>query len=85
TKDASPLKGVVNIGYDRATSGNLELLPVETALDDKSTLKFSGLNIDVSASAQAQKVKADGYMDSLTLTSVAEDQSPVKVELNGLT
>lgn len=85
TKDLSPLKGVVNIGYDRATSGNLELLPVETALDDKSTLKFSGLNLDVSASAQAQKVKADGYMDSLTLTSIAEDQSPVKIELNGLT
>ncbi|WP_426202151.1 YdgA family protein [Pseudomonas sp. TWP3-1] len=82
---AAPLKGVVNIGYDQSTTGNLELLPLETALDDKSSLKFSGLNMDISASAQAQKVKADGYMDSFKLTSVAEDQTPVQIELNGLT
>ena len=85
TKDASPLKGVVNIGYDNSTNGTLELLPLETALDDKSSLKFSGLKVDVAASAQAQKVKADGYMDSLKLTTVAEDQTPVQVELSGLT
>lgn len=85
TKGAAPLKGVVNIGYDQSTTGNLELLPLETALDDKSNLKFSGLNMDISASAQAQKVKANGYMDSLHLTTVAEDQTPVQIELNGLT
>ncbi|MEJ5058367.1 MULTISPECIES: YdgA family protein [unclassified Pseudomonas] len=85
TKDASPLKGVVNIGYDNSTNGNLELLPLEAALDDKSSVKFSGLKVDVAASAQAQKVKADGYMDSLKLTTVSEDQAPVQVELNGLT
>lgn len=85
TKDASPLKGVVNIGYDKSTTGNFELLPLETALDEKSSLKFSGLNMEVDASAEAQKVKASGYMDSLKLTTVAEDQAPVTVELNGLT
>ncbi|NUT74954.1 YdgA family protein [Pseudomonas sp. C1C7] len=85
TKDASPLKGVVNIGYDNSTNGSLELLPVETALDDKSSVKFSGLKVDVSASAEAKKVKADGYMDSLKLVTVAEDQAPVLVELSGLT
>ena len=85
TKDVSPIKGVVNIGYDRATSGTLELVPMDTSLDDQSTLKFSGLKLEVSASAGAQKVKANGYMDSLVLTTVAADQSPVKVELNGLT
>ncbi|AVO56573.1 YdgA family protein [Pseudomonas chlororaphis] len=85
TKDVSPLKGVVNLGYDRSATGNLELLPLDTALDDKSTLKFSGLKLDLSTSAQAQKVKAEGYMDSLKLNSVAEDQTPVQVELNGLT
>ncbi|TPG66328.1 YdgA family protein [Pseudomonas arsenicoxydans] len=84
-KDKSPLTGVVNIGYDNATNGTLELLPLDVALDEKSNLKFSGLNLEVAASAQAQKVKANGYMDSLTLTTVAEDQTPVKVELNGLT
>ncbi|MNH90613.1 hypothetical protein D3C73_431560 [compost metagenome] len=85
TKGASPLTGVVNIGYDNSTNGTLELLPLETALDDKSSLKFSGLKLDVAASAQAQKVKADGYMDSLKLTTVSEDQAPVQVELSGLT
>ncbi|MBZ9783986.1 YdgA family protein [Pseudomonas sp. REP124] len=85
TKDASPLKGVVNIGYDNSTNGSLELLPVETALDDKSSVKFSGLKVDISASAEAKKVKADGYMDSLKLVTVAEDQAPVQVELSGLT
>ncbi|MHC8359018.1 YdgA family protein [Pseudomonas sp. LS2P72] len=84
-KDKSPFTGVVNIGYDNATNGTLHLLPLDVALDDKSSLKFSGLNLDVAASAQAQKVKADGYMDSLTLSTIAEDQTPVKVELNGLT
>ncbi|MHC8316819.1 YdgA family protein [Pseudomonas sp. LB3P31] len=84
-KDKSPLTGVVNIGYDKSTNGNLQLLPLDAALDDKSQLKFSGLNLDIDASAQAQKVKANGYMDSLTLTTVAEDQTPVKVELSGLT
>ena len=84
-KDKSPLTGVVNIGYDKATNGTLNLLPLDVALDDKSHLKFSGLNLDIAASAQAQKVKADGYMDSLTLSTVAEDQTPVKVEMNGLT
>ncbi|MFJ2710492.1 YdgA family protein [Pseudomonas sp. NPDC087346] len=85
TKGAAPLKGVTNIGYDESTTSSLELLPLETALDDQSSLKFSGLSMDISASAQAQKVKANGYMDSLKLTSVAEDQAPVQIELNGLT
>lgn len=84
-KDASPLTGVVNIGYDNSTNGTLHLQPLDMALDARSSLKFSGLNLDVAASAQAQKVKANGYMDSFTLTTVAEDQTPVKVELNGLT
>ncbi|MDN3222006.1 YdgA family protein [Pseudomonas nunensis] len=81
----SPVKGVVNIGYDNSTNGTFELLPLEVALDDKSSLKFSGLNMDIAASAEAKKVKADGYMDSLKLTTVSEDQAPVTVEMNGLT
>jgi uncharacterized protein YdgA (DUF945 family) len=33
-KDKSPLTGVVNIGYDKSTHGNLQLLPLDVALDD---------------------------------------------------
>ncbi|MBX9406445.1 YdgA family protein [Pseudomonas baetica] len=85
TKGAAPLKGVTNIGYDESTTSTVDLLPLEIALDEQSSLKFSGLTMDISASAQAQKVKADGYMDSLKLVTVAEDQAPVQIELNGLT
>ena len=85
TKGAAPLKGVTNIGYDESTTSSLELLPLETALDEQSSLRFSGLTMNISASAQAQKVKADGYMDNLKLVTVSQDQAPVQVELNGLT
>ncbi|MEB0047953.1 MULTISPECIES: YdgA family protein [unclassified Pseudomonas] len=84
-KDVSPLKGLVNIGYDKATNGNVELVPLELALNDKVSLKFSGLNLEVSATAQAQKLKASGYMNSLKLTAVSENQAPIQIELNGLT
>lgn len=84
-KDKSPLKGVFNLGYDQSVNGTLELLPLDAKLDEQSQVVFSGLKLDLAANAQAQKIKADGYMDSLKLTSVAEDQSPVLVELNGLT
>ena len=85
TNGAAPLKGVTNIGYDESTTSTLNLVPFETALDEQSSLKFSGLSMDIAASAQAQKVKADGYMDNLKLVTVSEDQAPVQVELNGLT
>jgi len=84
-KNKSPLKGVFNLGYDQSTNGTFELLPLDTKLDEQSQLIFSGLKIDVAASAQAQKLKADGYMDSFKLTTVAEDQTPVQVEFGGLT
>jgi uncharacterized protein YdgA (DUF945 family) len=84
-KDKSPLKGVFNLGYDQSTNGTFELLPLDTKLDEQSQLIFSGLKIDVAASAQAEKIKADGYIDSFKLTTVAEDQTPVQVEFNGLT
>lgn len=76
---------MVNLGYDRSASGNVELLPLELALDEQSTLKFSGLNMELAVAAEAQKLKANGYMDSLTVATVAEDQTPVLMELNGLT
>ncbi len=81
----SPLKGLVNMGYDRSANGTLELLPLDIALDDNTKFKFSGLNLNVDSSSEAQKVKVDGYMDSLTLLLSPADKPPVLVELNGLT
>ncbi|MDO7899859.1 YdgA family protein [Pseudomonas citrulli] len=85
TQGKSPLKGVTNLGYDESVNGTYELLPLDTKLDENTQLTFSGLKIDLAASAQGQKVKADGYMDSIKLATVSEDQSPVQVEVNGLT
>ncbi|AZF34976.1 GTP-binding protein [Pseudomonas sp. R4-39-08] len=84
SKDVSPLKGVANIGYSRSVSGNVELLPLEFK-DDKSSVSFSGANLDFDSSAEGQKVKADGYMNSLKIAAVDANGDAFEAELAGLT
>ncbi|AZF40353.1 GTP-binding protein [Pseudomonas sp. R1-43-08] len=84
SKDVSPLKGVANIGYSRSVSGNVELLPLEFK-DDKSSVSFSGANLDFDSSAEGQKVKADGYMNSLKVAAVDANGDAFEAELAGLT
>jgi len=83
-KDVSPLKGVANIGYSRSVNGNVELLPLEFK-DDKSSVSFSGANLNFDSSAEGKKVKADGYMNSLKVAVVDANGSPFEAELAGLT
>ena len=83
TNGAAPLKGSASIGYDRATEGTLQLLPLD--INDKDGMfKFSGLDLAVAASADAEKLKITGNMDNLQL-NVASEQGPVSVELHGVT
>lgn len=83
TNGAAPLKGSASIGYDRATEGTLQLLPLD--INDKDGMfKFSGLDLAVAASADAEKLKVTGNMDNLQL-NVASEQGPVSVELHGVT
>ncbi|WP_248751989.1 YdgA family protein [Pseudomonas sp. MWU15-20650] len=84
SQDVSPLKGVANIGYSRSVNGNVELLPLELK-DDKSSVSFSGANLDFDSNAEGQKVKADGYMNSLKVTAIDADGAPFEAELAGLT
>lgn len=84
SKGQSPLKGQMSLGYDRATSGTVELLPLDVALDETSNLTFSGLVLNVDASADAEKLRIDGNMDSLVLAVSAADKEPVLMELRGL-
>ncbi|MGY2293513.1 YdgA family protein [Pseudomonas sp. SDO528_S397] len=84
TKDVSPLKGVTNIGYSHSMDGNLEFLPLEFK-DDKAAVSFSGANLDFSSTAEAEKVKANGYMDSLKVTITDAQNAPFNAELSGLT
>jgi uncharacterized protein YdgA (DUF945 family) len=83
-KDVSPLKGVANIGYSRSVNGNVELLPL-VFKDDKSSVSFSGANLNFDSSAEGKKVKADGYMNSLKVAVVDANGSPFEAELAGLT
>lgn len=85
TQDASPLTGQMTIGYDRSVSATLSLLPLELAPDADSAVKFSGLNLAISLSSDAEQVKIDGYMDHLGLRLVSADRVPMRLELNGLT
>ena len=84
-KGAAPLKGHAALGYNRSVDGNIELVPLDFAPDASTHLKFSGLNLAVTASDQAAKLKLDGYMDNLKVSTVSPEQGPVQVELNGLT
>ncbi|MCP1513874.1 YdgA family protein [Pseudomonas rhodesiae] len=83
-KDVSPLKGVANISYTRAVNGNVELLPLEFK-DDKSSVSFSGANMNFDSTAEGQKVKADGFMNSLKVAAVDAQGAPFEAELAGLT
>jgi uncharacterized protein YdgA (DUF945 family) len=84
SKGETPLKGSVSLGYDRSTSGTLELLPLDIALDDTSSLQFSGMNVDIDASDQAEKIRVGGTMDSLRLSTLSADNTPLRLELRNL-
>ncbi|CAD5203086.1 YdgA family protein [Pseudomonas sp. FEN] len=84
-KGVAPLKGQVALGYNRSVDGNVELVPLDFAPDATTTVKFSGLRLDLSASDLSAKIKANGYMDNLKVSAVSAEQGPVQVELSGLT
>ncbi|MFB3304763.1 YdgA family protein [Pseudomonas sp. AMR01] len=84
SKDVSPLKGVANIGYNRSVNGNVELLPLELK-DDKSSVSFSGANMDFDSTAEGKKVKAEGFMNSLKVSVIDANGAPFDAELSGLT
>ncbi|MDY7562434.1 YdgA family protein [Pseudomonas sp. 10B1] len=82
TNGAAPLKGHTAIGYNYSTEGTLELLPLD--IDSKSgTFKFSGINLWLQASANAEKVKVTGLLDSLIANMPAE-QGQVSFNIHNL-
>jgi uncharacterized protein YdgA (DUF945 family) len=84
TNGASPLTGHTSIGYDRSTQGSVEVLPMDIDHAAEGAIKFSGVKLDVEASANAEKVKVVGTLDNLKVYAPSE-QGPVSVEVNGLT
>jgi uncharacterized protein YdgA (DUF945 family) len=81
SKGVAPLKGHAAVGYDRATTGGLSLSPLEMN-DSDGTFTFSGLTVDVEASADAEKIKLAGNMDNLKL-NVMGPEGQVALEMQG--
>jgi len=84
-KGAAPLTGQVSLGYDHSTSGTLELTPLDFAPEEGQNVKFSGLKLDIDASARAEKVAIKGAMESLLLSGTDTNGEAIKIELRDLT
>jgi uncharacterized protein YdgA (DUF945 family) len=82
TNGAAPLKGHTNIGYDRSTNGTLELLPlnIESA---NGAFKFSGVNLEVQASANAEKIRVVGALEDLQ-AKVPSEQGLISFAVHNL-
>jgi uncharacterized protein YdgA (DUF945 family) len=83
SKGVPPVKGHASVGYDRSTSGALVLSPLEMK-DADGTFTFSGLNVDVEASSDAEKLKVLGTMDNLQL-NVTSPEGEVALAAKGFT
>lgn len=83
SKGTSPVKGHASVGYDRSTSGALLFSPLEMK-DTDGTFSFSGLNLDVEASADAEKLKVQGNMDNFQL-NVTSPEGEVAFGAKGFT
>lgn len=81
-KDQSPVKGTVDVHFDRSVDGSLDLLPLEFA-DDEGRFSFSGLHMDMQGTANGEKIKATGNIADLAV-NVASEEGPVSFTLKGL-
>ncbi|MFP6848057.1 MAG: YdgA family protein [Pseudomonas sp.] len=84
SQDGAPLQGQVSLGYDRSMSGNLQLQPLQVALDEQTNIDFSGLKIDFDASANAEQIAATGMMDSFKVSSTLASDEDMRIELKGM-
>jgi uncharacterized protein YdgA (DUF945 family) len=78
----APLTSQTVIHYDRSSSTQLTLVPVESKAPGK-TLKFSGLSMTINTTADAQKYDLKGNFDQLSM-DVASEQGPVHADINGV-
>lgn len=82
---AAPLSGQVSLGYDGSTNGSLAFTPLDFAPTPTSTVRFSGLALDIEASKHAAEVLVTGGMDSLIISAAEGEESALQAELRGLT
>lgn len=81
----APLAGQVSLGYDNSLSGTLQLRPLQAKLDERSSLAFSGLDIQFDSTAGGKAINAQGTMGSLRFDSRLESSDePISINLTGL-
>jgi uncharacterized protein YdgA (DUF945 family) len=86
SKGVSPVEGQVSLGYDQSVEGTLRFNPVQAALDEETSLDFTGLTLDFDTSAGAKAIDANGLMDSFKLsTKLPESGESMAIEFKGLT
>lgn len=81
----SPLNGQVSLGYDRSLAGTLQISPLDAVLDERTSVSFSGLDVDFDSTADAKAIKASGAMGNLRINSRLEStDEPLTLEFQGL-
>lgn len=86
SKGVSPLEGQASLGYDQSVEGTLRINPLQTALDDDTSVDFSGLVVDFDTTAGGKAVDATGLMNSFKLsTKLPQSGEPMAIEFQGLT
>ncbi|HLD67705.1 MAG TPA: YdgA family protein [Pseudomonas sp.] len=68
SKGLSPLTGDTSIGYNRDVSGSVHLQPLDYS-EERGSVKFSGLTLDLAISDDKRSVKVGGNMDSLMFSA----------------
>ncbi|MDD0975751.1 YdgA family protein [Pseudomonas fontis] len=84
SNDVAPLQGHMSLGYDRSVDGQLRLMPLDITQAEGSSVKLSGVTLDISGGAKGETVKLAGDLGSLAMTLVTPDRPPVKIALQGL-
>jgi uncharacterized protein YdgA (DUF945 family) len=82
--DVPPLYGQNALGYDGSTDGTLIMPPMEVSEAGEVQLKFSGLQLQASATPDAEQAKFSGGSASLQLNLVDQSGAPFKVEFKDL-
>lgn len=78
----TPLSSESSIGYDRSVNATVKFAPLQYK-DADGEFNFSGLSMVTDASADADKLKVSGTMDSLQM-NVQSPDGPVAIQVKGM-
>ena len=82
SRNQSPLRGQVSLGYDGASDTRLQLLPLD-AREGNDTVRFSGLNAHLTLNADASRYSLTGQSDEL-LADIEGQAGRLQAQFKGL-